>query len=155
MNSFRAVVGVLLIALAFSVPRASVAGPYADDMAKCLVKSASPQDRTLLVKWIFSVLSLHPDLAAMSSVTGQQRDELDKGSAALYQRLLLDACKTEVQQAIQNEGQQTIEYAFSILGQVATRGMFSDANVLAGMKNFTKYFDQEKLKALTHPSAPK
>lgn len=143
-----------LLILAGSLAAApSMAGPYADDMAKCLVKSASPQDRSLLVKWIFAVISSHPDLASMSAVTAAQRDALDKSAAALYQRLLLESCKTETQDAIQNEGPQTMEYAFSTLGQVATRGMFTDPNVLAGMKNFTKYFDQDKLKAVLQPSA--
>jgi hypothetical protein len=71
-----------------------------------------------------------------------------KSAGALFQRLLLESCRTETQQAVQNEGPQTIQYAFQILGQVATRGLFTDPHVLEGMKNLTKDVDEAKLKAL-------
>lgn len=151
MKLARLAVIVLFASLACAP--ALLAGPYGDDMAKCLVKSASPQDRTLLVRWVFSVLALHPDLASMSTITPQQRDAMNKASGALFERLLFDACKTETQQAILNEGLQTMEYAFNVLGQVATRNMFTNAQVQDGMKGFTKYIDQEKLKALAAPHA--
>jgi hypothetical protein len=133
----------------------AAAGPYADDMAKCLVKSTSPEDRTLLVKWIFSVISLHPDLSSMSVITAQQRDAISKGTGVLFQRLLVDSCRSETQQAIQNEGPQTIQYAFQVLGQVATRGLFTDPQVQEGMKAMAKSIDEEKIKALLNPATPK
>ena len=128
--------------------RLAAAGPFADDMAKCLVNSTSPEDRTVLVKWIFSVIALHPDLSAMSSISAKQRDDLSRSAGALFQRLLVDSCRSQTQQALQNEGQQTIQYAFQILGQVATTGLFSDPHVAEGTKDLTKYLDEEKLKAL-------
>jgi hypothetical protein len=124
-------------------------------MAKCLVKSASPEDRTLLVKWIFSAISLHPDLASMSAISTQQRDALTKSAGALFQRLLLESCQSETQQAVQNEGPQTIQYAFQILGQVATRGLMTDPHVLEGMKSLGKGLDEERLKTLLTPGPPK
>jgi hypothetical protein len=132
-----------------------LAGPYGDDMAKCLVKSASPEDRTLLIKWIFSAMALHPDLASMSSITTQQRDGLSKSAGALFQRLLLDSCRSETLVAVQNEGPQTVQYAFQILGQVAVRGMMTDPHVLDGMKGLAQGLDEEKLKALLAPGAAK
>jgi hypothetical protein len=148
MRQSRPLAGALLVVLTCLVSARAAAGPYADDMAKCLVKAASPEDRTLLVKWIFSAMTLHPDLASMSAITTQQRDALTKSAGALFQRLLLESCRSETQQAVQNEGPQTIQYAFQILGQVATRGLFSDPHVLEGMKGLSKDVDEEKLKAL-------
>jgi hypothetical protein len=151
----RPAAGVLFIILVCLETEIAVGGQYADAMAKCLIQSASPQDRTLLVKWIFGIASLHPELASMSSITNEQRDILDKSAAALFQRLLLESCKSETQQAFKNEGSQTMAYAFNILGQVAIGGMFNDPHVLEGMKNFPKYIDQGKLKALTSPGTPR
>jgi hypothetical protein len=143
----RLIMGLLLGAL-FCATEPASAGPFADDMARCLVNSTSPEDRTLLVKWIFSLIALHPDLTAMSSVSAQQRDDLSKSAGALFQRLLLESCRSQTQQALQNEGPQTFQYAFQVLGQVATRGIFADPHVTAGLKNLSKYVDEEKLKAL-------
>jgi hypothetical protein len=127
----------------------AVAGPFADDMARCLVNSASTEDRTVLVKWIFSVITLHPDLTGLSSISPAQRDEISKKAGALFQRLLLETCRSQTQKALQNEGPQTIEYAFNILGQVASRGLFTDPHVVGGLKDLAKYMDEEKLKSLT------
>jgi hypothetical protein len=124
-------------------------------MAKCLVKSASAEDRTLLVKWMFSAMSLHPDLASMSSISTQQRDVLAESAGGLFQRLLLESCRPETQAAVQNEGLQTIQYAFQILGQVAVRGLMTDPHVLEGMKSLGKGLDEEKLKALFTSGTPK
>jgi hypothetical protein len=155
MRCLRPVAGVLLTLLTCLASTRVVAGPYGDDMAKCLVKSASPEDRTLLVKWIFSAMALHPDLTSMSAISTQQRDALTKSAGALFQRLLLESCRQETQQAVQNEGPQTVQYAFQILGQVASRGIFTDPQVLEGMKSLSKGIDEEKLKALLAGGTPK
>ncbi len=136
-------------------PAPASAGPYADDMAKCLVKSASPEDRTVLVKWIFSAIALHPDLASMAVIPAKQREEITSSAGALFQRLLLVSCRAETQAAVQNEGQAAIQYAFSILGQVATRGLLTDPHVVAGLQDLSKGLDEEKLKSLLQPDAPK
>jgi hypothetical protein len=155
MKSLKLVAAVCFWMLACLTSEHVVAGPYADDMAKCLVKSAAPEDRTLLMKWIFSAMALHPDLSAMSSITTQQRDALSKGAGALFQRLLLESCRSETQVAVQNEGPQTVQYAFQILGQVAVRGLMTDPHVLEGMKSLAQGLDEEKLKALLAHNTPK
>ena len=128
------------------------AGQYADDMAKCLVNSTTPENRTLLVKWIFSVMSLHPDLAAMSTVKAPQRDALNKDAGALFQHLLIEACKSETQLAIKNEGPATLQYAFQILGQAAVAGIMTDPQVVQGIQDFSKNLDGDKIKAALTPT---
>ena len=133
----------------------ATAGPFADDMAKCMVNSTSPEDRTVFVKWIYSIIALHPDLTAMSTVTAKQREEIYKKAGALFERLLLESCRSQTQQAIQNEGPETIQYAFQVLGQVATRGLLTEPHVLDGAKGLAKYVDEEKIKSLTVNAAQK
>jgi len=138
-----------VLATLLCAPRPTLAGPYADDMAKCMVNATSPADRTLLVKWLFSLVTLHPDLQSMAAVTPKQRDELARQAAALLQRLLTESCQKETRAALHNEGQQTIEYAFTVLGQVAGRGMMGDPRVAAGARDVEKYLDEKKIKALS------
>ena len=152
MKCLKPMAGAVLLALAATLPGHAIAGPYADDMGKCLVKSTSPEDRAVLVKWIFSAMTLHPDLAPMASLSTAQRDALTRSAGALFQRLLLESCRTETQAAIQNEGKQTVEYAFQILGQVATRGLFNDPHVTEGLKDLGKSLDEAKMKALFTPA---
>jgi hypothetical protein len=149
----RSTIGVPLVLLC--LPQLAAAGPFADDMAKCLVNSTSPEDRTVLVKWIFSVITLHPDLSSMSAIPPKQREDMTKAAGALFQRLLLDSCRSQTQQALKNEGPQTIQYAFQVLGQVASRGLFADPHVSEGAKDLAKYVDEEKIKALAEDATKK
>jgi len=124
------------------------AGPYADDMAKCLVKSANAADRKIFLKWFFAAISLHPEIAPMVSISVEQRDEIDKKTGALFMRLLTESCRTETQQAIRYEGPATIQYAFQIFGQAAAGDLFANPRVAEGMKGLAKYLDETKFKAL-------
>ncbi|MGZ8993582.1 MAG: hypothetical protein ACXW16_06150 [Burkholderiaceae bacterium] len=115
------------------------AGPYADDLGKCLVKSTTSADKRALVKWMFATASLHPDIQPIAAVSAQQRDSLNKAIGALFDRLLTQTCSQQAIQAFNFEGGSTIEYSFQILGQVAARELFADSAVVAGMANMTKH----------------
>ena len=132
-----------LASLLGSVPAA--AGPYSDDLAKCLVRSTGDEEKRTLVKWIFAAVALHPEVADISSVTPAQRTEMTRNTAKIFEKLLADSCRTEVQQAVQYEGPQTIGSSFQVLGQVAARELFSNPNVAANMADLGKYIDQKRI----------
>jgi|SRR5579862_3988567 len=133
----------------------AAAGPFADDMAKCLVRSTSDSDRADLVRWIYSAMSLHPDLAAMAKVSAKDRDDLQGRASKLFSRLMFESCRSEFVQAVKNEGPATIEYAFSVLGQVAMRGLMSDSHVSESFQALGKSLDENKLKALVAEAGKK
>jgi hypothetical protein len=114
-----------------------------------MVTSATPEDRTTFVQWIFGLATLHPDLTSMSTITPKQRDELSRKAGALFEKLLLDSCRSQAQAAFQNEGPQTLQYAFQVFGQAASVGLFTNPQVTAGAKDLAKYVDKQKLEALT------
>src|SRR5258705_7034326 len=51
----------------------AVAGPYSDEMAKCLVRSTTSTEKNGLIKWIFAAAALHPEVKGISSITEAQR----------------------------------------------------------------------------------
>jgi hypothetical protein len=59
MKCLRTFVRSLLVTLSIMASMHAVAGPYGDDMAKCLVKAASPDDQTVFIKWLFAAIALH------------------------------------------------------------------------------------------------
>ena len=124
------------------------AGPYTDDLSKCLISSTTDADKALLVKWIFSAIALNKDVAPYVNMPVEVRTKINQDTAGLYMRLLTDSCKTQTHNAFKYEGQAAISSAFQLLGQVASQGIFNDPNVAAGMGDLTKYFDQEKLNAV-------
>ena len=132
---------VILATLASS---GASAGVYTDDLSKCLVKSSSPADQSVLVQWMFATLALNPAVTPMSSVTPKQRDALNQQAAALYQRLSLSDCRSEIVAALKYEGTGVMEASFSVLGQVAARGLMSDPKVTTGMQEFETFFEKDK-----------
>lgn len=123
----------------------AVAGPYADDMAKCLISSTTAADRASFVRWFFAAASAHPAVTTLATVSPEQRDEANRQTAALFQRLLTESCRTQVQLAVKYEGPQTLGAGFQVFGEVAGRELFSDPAVTRSMSEFEKYFDEQKL----------
>jgi hypothetical protein len=145
---FRAMIAAGVLALTVGCASGASAGVYADDLSKCLVKSANEQDRTVLMQWFFTMLASNPSIKSMSSVTDAQRANVDRKTADLFMRLLTVDCHSEVVTALRNEGGAVMETSFSTLGQVAARGLFSNPAAVQDMQGFTKYLDKAKLDAL-------
>lgn len=88
--------GLALALLALLGSTSAQAGPYADDLAKCLVRSTGDADKRVLVKWIFATVALHPDVADIAAVSPAQRTELTRGTARIFETLITSSCRTEV-----------------------------------------------------------
>ncbi|WP_105255567.1 hypothetical protein [Pseudoalteromonas sp. T1lg75] len=123
----------------------SIAGIYTDDLAKCLVKSTSPQDRTQLVQWMFAAASAHPAVQDISNVTGQQMETANKLTAGLFMRLLTVSCKEQTRDAIRYEGPFAIQGSFEVLGQVAGQELFASPEVTQSIAGLEKYIDSSKI----------
>lgn len=134
------VVGALQATISFA------GGPYTDDLSKCLVKSTTDADRTLLVQWMFAMASLHPAVKSMSAMSDAERTEVTRKTAGIMEHLLTVSCQPEAQQALKYEGNSAIEASFNVLGQVAGRELFSNPQVAAGIGDLEKFIDGDKLK---------
>lgn len=121
------------------------AGPFTDEMSKCLVHSTSEADKTLLVKWIYAAMSAHPDVKALSNVSPQQGAQLNKETSVLVVRLLTQNCRTETEQALKYEGEKTFAASFEVLGGVAMQGIMADRDVSAYFAGFEQQLDAKAL----------
>lgn len=140
------------VSLAVLSAESALAGPYADELAKCLVKSTTDTDKNSLVKWMFAAAALHPEVKSIASISDAQRDELNKNAARLFERLITEACRSETQEAVKYEGAGTLSASFQVLGQVAARGLFSDPAVARSAADFANYLDKQKLERLFGPT---
>jgi hypothetical protein len=143
----------LLLALTMGVSALAHAGPYADDLSKCLVSSTTKDDRIDLVKWIFAAMGTHPAVKSLVSVTPEQLDATSQSVAKLFTRLLAQSCHDQTQKAVQYEGPGTIQTSFQVLGQVAARELFTDPSVVTAMSSLSKYVDEKQLAGL-FPNKP-
>jgi len=145
---------LLLAALVacLAMNQAAHAGVYGDDLAKCLVRSTTSDQKSTLVQWVFAVTTLHPLVKPLSAVTDEQRTKLDKQVAAMFQTLLTDSCKQESLDAVKYEGTAAFQASFAVLGQVAMRELFTDPTVQKGIGEFTQYLDKSKFDELMKAS---
>jgi hypothetical protein len=132
--------------MAFS--KLAVAGTYSDDLTKCLVSSATVDDKRVLVRWVFATLALHPDTASLAAVSDAQRAEFNAKTARLFERLVTETCKTQMQTAVRNEGVAALQSSFRQFGEVATRELLTNPNVAAGLSNTASNLDPIKLMSL-------
>lgn len=139
---------LLMSVLLTGVSAMADAGPYQDDLSKCLVSSTSKDDRIDLVRWMFAAMGTHPAVKTLAAVTPQQVDAANQSVAKLFNRLLTKDCMDQTQKALQYEGRATVELSFQLLGQVAARELFTDPAVMTAMKGLTKYFDEKQLAAV-------
>ena len=138
---FKSMFAVLLLV----VSQYSAADVYTDDLAKCLVESSSPQDKLTLVEWMFTAMSLHPQVESMAAISKEKRASANKNVANLFARLLTETCVTQAKKAVQYEGGIAIQSSFRVFGQVAARELFAHPNVAAGLADLDKYIDKDKL----------
>ncbi|MCK4622067.1 MAG: hypothetical protein KAT62_07605 [Desulfuromonadales bacterium] len=133
-----------LSALIFS--NAAIAGPYSDDMTKCLVESTIEEEKNFLVKWMFSAFSVHPSLSSLSSVDQNEREEIHKNCAKMIVKLLTVNCVDQTKKAIKYEGEKSLNAAFETFGSVAAQGIFSNPEVQNELTSLESYMDEDKLK---------
>jgi hypothetical protein len=147
MRRNRRVLGILIVVVVQALAVGRVfAGPYTDELSKCLVSSTTNADRTLLVRWMFAMATLHPAVKSMATVSDSQRTELNRKVAGLMEHLLTVSCQSAARQAVKFEGTGAIEASFNVLGQVAGRELFSNPEVAAGLGDLEKFVDANKLK---------
>lgn len=144
----RAAAAMMLVLALWAPASLARAGIYTDDLAKCLVKSASANDQAALVIWIFSAMGAHPKVQAYSNMTDAQRDAATKTAAQLMQRLVTVDCRTASLDAIKFEGPSALEAGFKVLGEVAMRGLMGDSTVAAGMARLGDHVDHASIEAL-------
>jgi hypothetical protein len=134
---------VLVVLASFAAP--AHAGPFGDEMAKCLVRTTSEADKTVLIQWIFAAMASHPDVSALSHVSAQKGEELHKDVANLFVTLVTQRCKAETEQAVKFEGPEALKKSFEVLGQVAMQGIMSDPAVATYIGGLQKHVDTKKI----------
>jgi predicted GNAT family N-acyltransferase len=144
-------IGQAVVAVLALYAGAVQAGPYSDDLAKCLVESTTAADKNALVKWMFATAALHPAVKSIASVTDAERAQSTRSTAELFEKLLTESCRTPAQQAVKYEGAAALQTGFQMLGQVAARELFADPGVTHGLAELENYIDSQKIEQALAP----
>lgn len=133
---------MLLLALSGS----AVAGPYSDALGRKMVAETTPNEKVLLIRWFYMVVSTHPTLRGMSVITARQRDETDRAIGIMLTRLLTQSCAAEARDVIRYESTDGWAQAFSVFGSVAATEVFGGKEIQDSMMGgLKKYIDEKAL----------
>jgi hypothetical protein len=128
------------------------AGVHGDDLTRCVVSSATHEEKLALVEWMFFAIALNPTIAPLAEIPPERRDAADRSTARLFEKLLSESCVEQARAAVKYEGNGAIGEAFKLLGQVAAQEMFADPAVSRGAEKFAEHIDTAKMaKALGLP----
>lgn len=131
-----------------STTQLAIAGPASDALSTCLSDNTTGKDRKNMAIWVYTGLSTHPEISSLSNVTDKKRDELDKIIAAMFTRLITEACPAQAKMAVEQEGDRGFQSAFGVIGMLAMQELMSNQKVNAAFTNFVKYADQPKIDAV-------
>ena len=145
MRSIILAAGVLCAGLS---PSSAAAGIFTDDFSRCLVRSATPEDRQALLRWLFLAAAANPALDGLVEVSETNRDVFNRAAASVFNRLLLDACRADAVAAIRNEGVGAVEAGFRTLGELAGREMMNTPQGRAHMAELDRFLDTNGMEAL-------
>ena len=137
LKKFISYLSIILISFNMN----SFAGPFTDDFAKCLVTKTTAQEKTDLVKWIYVTISFHPQLSQMSNLTAEDVEMANIRVADYMTNVFAYKCNDELNQAIKYEGEESVFYAFELLGELAMGELMQDQGVTAASELFIQYVD--------------
>ena len=137
MNKLISFLPIILISFNLN----SFAGTFTDDFAKCLVTKTTAQEKTDLVKWIYVTISFHPQLSQMSNLTAEDVEMANIRVADYMTNVFAYKCNDELNQAIKYEGEESVFYAFELLGELAMGELMQDQGVTAASELFIQYVD--------------
>jgi hypothetical protein len=143
MRAFIVLIGLMVVTAMISPP--ARAGVYGDDLAKCLLSKTSDEEKIALAQWIFSIISVHPSVASIATVSDEGRTQASKKTALVFQQLLTDSCKDETTKAVKYEGTDAIKGSFKVLGEIAMNTLLTDPKVSAESQKFVEFMDEKKL----------
>lgn len=147
MKTIRGCLLFLGLAALLAPTQAAQAGPYSDELSKCIIESTTVSDRAAFVNWIFSAASLHPAVKSIAAVSKEQMDAANRQTGEMVMKILTESCPKQAEKAIRYEGASALETSFEVLGQVAGQELFSSPEVAAGMAGLVEYLDENRLKA--------
>ena len=121
----------------------SQAGPFSDQMARCIVDKTTQPEKIMFMQWLYAGMSKHPNLAGMSTISDSQGIRFSQLTADIVIDLMTDRCGHETKQAMRYEGENAAASAFKILGQVAMKELMVDQDVNSFISGLGRYIDED------------
>jgi hypothetical protein len=138
---------LLLAAACVFASTQAMAGPATDALSACLADNTTGKDRKDLVRWIFSAMAAHPQMAELSNVSSGKREEIMVAAGRMMTRLIGEACAAQTRAAVRQDGSVAVSKAFEEIGRLAMQELMTNPKVAASLSGLDQYVDRKKIEA--------
>lgn len=146
MKTFLVSCVVLLSALVLS--SSANAGVYGDDLTRCLVSSASAQDRLILARWVGVAIVQHQKVAPLARTSQKDLMGVSIAASDVAAELMGSVCFDQAMNALKYEGEASIDKSFEYLVGLAIEELMQDAEVRSAFAKFHSHFQQNLPKVI-------
>jgi hypothetical protein len=117
-------------------------------LSACVASNATATDKATMARWLFIAEAQHPDLQDLAHVSPEQKVEIDKRMAAVFDRLVFETCRAEAVSTLKDGGLAAFKTAFIPLGQAGASVITSSPAVQSQMRAMSPYADRARFNAL-------
>lgn len=123
----------------------AAAGPQAEALGQCFVNSTTAEEKTTISRWLFIVLAQQAEVRDLANVSAASQQETDRAMARLVERMVTDACRSEAQQMLSQEGPRGLKQSVEVFAQASARKTFSEPAVASAVNGFTRHLDMARI----------
>jgi hypothetical protein len=148
---------LLSAAAGIAIAISAACGPASaqdDALGKCLVDNSTGKDREAFMRWMFLALAANPSVKPMTNISDPQKEEIDKGAAAVMNGLMLKDGRSQAIAAMRADGPQGMSQGFATFGRIAMGDLMQNGAVNAELEKMTAYLDKDGWEALSKEVAP-
>jgi hypothetical protein len=147
LTAAAALIAAIIGPAAPAAPQSAIDAP-AKALGDCMVLKTTGADRLLAARWILVVLASGPQAKDLVTVAPGKKEELDKGMAALFTRLMVNDCANQSRALFGTGDLSGFRIAGGALGRVAMQELLANPQAEAALSEYTKYLNRDDFKSV-------
>lgn len=138
----------LIFSTCTAIHSPSFAGVYGDELTKCLVQSATEEDRVALATWMGVLIAQHDKVSEHVRTSYNDLVTTTDSAVDAVTTLTFQVCENEAREAIKYEGPEAYKNSFQYLATIAIQELMTNPSVSKAIVLYQKGI-AEKFKSIT------
>ena len=133
-----------LVLLLLFFPNTSSAGPYKDDLIRCVGDSLTENDKNNFAFFIALSFSRLPEMRDIFFLDEIRKDKIIRDYATSLDRLIILDCRSQSENVVKFEGPNELASAANMMGQIALREKLADPAVVELFDEMEEYVSTDE-----------
>lgn len=115
-------------------------------LAQCIALNTTGADRVLTARWLFAMLGKSSQIADLSTGDAERENELNKGFAKLFTRIITKDCTAELRPLAAADLTDAFEKVGEALGETAMNELMNDKVVEKALGDYAEFISEDDFK---------